>query len=499
VRPARTVSCPLCGHAWPARTSRFCGRCGEALRAVAGARPRRRSSRATVVAGGAGLISVALFGVAGLGSTLADAVAARPEPQVELPAASELPQQRGLTAEEARAALAPFDPDRLRCEPEGCERWRLDLPVGVEDVGRLGELLVLQLDDELVAIEAASGERRWTAPLDPEGRVARRGDLGRPRLLAADDIHLGVGHESGDLQVLDRDGQLRWSARLPPPSWIWELHVLEDVLVTVGPPPSPAEGSTQLHAFDISDGSPRWSQVVRDVIPPLHDLLAITEDGTLVRLAPETGEITADFGEASWASPLTDRLLLIWQDSGPETARVVGTERGERLLGFEGMVETILEGDDATFLQVQVDRLPPEREIVALEADGQVRWRRTVPLDLRERCCAALVMTDDGGLFVAEPEGAGRVLDASTGADRPHLDPPPIPVGDWWTGKVSIRHDDDRQMTITDASGSARITSKMAWLLLDDPVVLASQDGLLGVDLVSPPVGPRPPTRLPAS
>jgi outer membrane protein assembly factor BamB len=497
VRSVATVSCPSCGRAWPARTSRFCGRCGDALTLGQDLRPRRRLPRGAVIAGTLGVAAAALAGMTAVGAQVVDAVSARPDPEVELPRSSEIPAQRGLTGQEAEAALAPFDPDRLRCEPAGCERWRLDLPEGVDDAVRFGDLLVLQTEGELVGLELTSGERRWEVTLDDvDGDAAS--DRTGTRLSAVGDDHLVIAGETGDLQVFDQEGRRRWQVPAPSPAWIWEVHAVAGVVLTVGPPPSPALGSTQLHAFDVRDGTPRWSTVVNELVHADDQLLAITDDEQLVRLDPESGAVVASLGGAAWAAPLTEDLLLLWHPDSDLTT-VVDADDGAPHLTLDGAIDTTLEGDGTVFLQVQDVQRPDEREIVALGLDGELRWRRRVPLDLRGGCCPGLAATDEGELFVADPDGGGWLLDQTTGADRPHRDLPPIPPGDWWTGNLAVQHGPGGQLRLTGADGSALVPTPTAWLLLDEPVVLAGRGGLLAVDLLPPPVGPRPPTRLPAS
>jgi outer membrane protein assembly factor BamB len=494
VRPAATVSCEDCGRSWPARTSRFCGRCGQALRPAAADRRRSWSRRASVLAV-VSLLAVAVSGLVGVGVRFAGALADRPVASVELPPASTSPLQRGLTGDEAAAALAPFDPDRLRCEPAGCERWRLDVPGGIDGAARLGELLVLQLDQQLVAIDTASGERRWSAPLDaPGGEAPARPGQREPRMMAADDGHLALARSAGDLRVIDRAGRHRWSVPAPAPAWIWEVRLVGDVVVTVGPPPSPADGSTAVHAFDVEDGSPRWTRFVQGLTH--HDeLFAHLGDDVLARLDPGTGEVVERYTGATALTPLGHGLVLL-TDEVAQRSWVVAAGDGDPRATFEGLLETHLDTADHVYALLVPDGRGPDRELVAIAADGTPRWQRTI--DLGDSCCPTLALTDDGALYVRRSSGAGQVLDAETGADRPHRDPAPVPAGDWWTGNVAITYGEVGRMTLASATGSVQVLGEDAWLVLDDPVVFASREALLGVDPIPPPVGPRPPTRLPA-
>jgi hypothetical protein len=499
VRPAATITCPVCTGSWPARTSRFCGRCGEPLRhATEPPAPPRR--RVLPLAGGVLLALLLSAGLAAAGFELPSSAGSRPVPEVDLPTAGELPVQRGLTGEEARAALAPFDPDRLRCEPTGCERWRLEVPGGADDVAHLGELLVFQSDQQLVAIDAHTGERRWTAPLlAPDGEGPAPRGLNDTRMLVANDEVLVVARETGDLRVIDLDGRHRWRAPPPPPAWIWTVEVVADVVLTVGPPPSAEDGGVALHAYAVHDGSPRWSAVVRDLQGTYdHGLLVVTEDRLLAQLDPADGEVVATYEGATWANHLGAGFLALGGNDPDQPSWVADTQ-GRRLLEFAGHVETSLLEGETLYLFVRRHDQPSMGELVALGVEGGGGWTREFVLEHRSSCCPALALTDDGALYLHDPRRAGRVFDAATGADRPHRDPPPIPAGDWWTGNVSVQHGPAGELILTSTSGTARFPSGQAWLLHDDPVVLATRDGLIGVDLVPPPMGPRPVTRLPAS
>jgi outer membrane protein assembly factor BamB len=498
VRPAATVTCPVCTGTWPARTSRFCGRCGEALSpATQAATPPRR--RRALLAGGFVLAALLSTALTAAGLQLSSTATSRPEPEVDLPTAG-LPVQPGLTGEEARAALAPFDPDRLRCEPVGCERWRLETPGGADYVAHLGELLVFQSDQQLVAIDAQTGERSWTAPLHaPDGEGPAPPGLDDTRMLAANDEFLVVARETGELRVIDLEGRHRWRAPPPPPAWIWSVEVVADVVLTVGPPPSAQDGNVALHAYAVRDGSPRWSAVVRDLQGTRDDgLLVLTQDRMLAQLDPSGGEVVATYEGATWADHLGEGFLALG-GSDPDQPSWVADTGGRRLLEFEGHVETALLEGETLFLFVRRHDRPSVGELVALWVDGEERWRRELTMEYRSSCCPALTVTDDGAVYLHDPRSAGRLVDAATGADRPHRDPPPIPAGDWWTGNVSLEHGPAGELIVADRHGRAQVPSGQAWLLHDDPVVLATRDGLIGVDLVPHPVGPRPPTRLPAS
>jgi hypothetical protein len=501
----RTVACPACERRWPSPTSRWCGWCGTPLGTAAPPPPSGRGAarlRLGVLAA-AGALTVAAVGAqlatfVGPGSGGGD-------PEIALPGPSGLVPSGGLSAEEAEAAIAPFDDARLRCEPDGCERWRLDLPQGsVGEARRLGDLLVLHRDGRLQALDLWTGEQRWTTPLDVRGDGPSRRGLHEPRMIATGASHIVVARQSGDLHVIDQHGRSTWSGQLPEPSWIWDVHVVGDVVVTHGPPPSPSDGTTMLHAYSLVHGVPRWSKAVDELLysegspfapPSARDLLARI-DGDIVRLDPSDGEVLVTFGDAAWATRAGARMLALWDDTEHVT-RLVDERTGEQLQVVEGTVETAMTASDGTTYLLVTSYDTVQRELVAVGDDDQLRWRRPVLRDRRDRCCLALLETQDGAIYVHQPPMDGQVVHPDDGSDLPRRDPPPIPAGEWWTGSIAVHHLDGGY-SLRSTDGAASVLSTDSWLLLDDPVVIGSSRGLLAIDLVAPPVGGRPPTRLPA-
>jgi hypothetical protein len=130
----RQLTCPGCGDDWPSPPARFCGRCGEPLDVTSG--PRRSTSGTTEPNGrwspirSFGVRRVALVCTAALVIASVATAAFRgvefeqaggPDGSVELP--DELGAPARLS-DEQRDALAGFDPERLHCDPAGCEAWR---------------------------------------------------------------------------------------------------------------------------------------------------------------------------------------------------------------------------------------------------------------------------------------------------------------------------------------------------------------------------------------
>jgi hypothetical protein len=504
VRRAGTSRCPACGTGWPTRTSRFCGRCGAPMAPMAHREPSGRWRPllgqtlvvlvlAAVVAAPAAL---ALTGAGGLPTFLRSAH----ELDVEVPRGGRV--QAGLQGDDARAALAPWDPHRLRCEPVGCERWRLDVDGGADEVLAFGDLLVVRTGDRFVALDATTGTHRWSLPVavddDPFG-AQRRPPETHPSILASDDTRLVVGSGSSDLRLVAPDGTVRWRTSLAPPSWIWGAALTDELVVTIGPPPSPAEGGVLLRALDSSDGTDRWTAVVQELFDwSGGQLLVALEDGSMARLDPADGEVAVVYGPASWGNALGDELLLLWHhdDGAPSAVEVVRASDGTRLLRIEGNVDEHLVHDGTIVLQAHLPGPPAERTIIALREDGAVRWERSVPTTVVPTCCTMLAIDADERLHLVEQDGHHVALDLATGAELPGVPPREVAPHSWVDGDLTVTyHRDGEELLLSSPRGTARVPSGAGWLVHHDPPVVVGRDGLLGIELVGPPPSPTAPAR----
>jgi hypothetical protein len=189
MRGRSTRTCRTCDAVWHEREARFCGTCGGNLTAprdprtsqaptspVPGRRWRRDRgpSRGTVTA----LVLVLLVGAALATSLLADGSTARlpgfqravEEAEIAAPDPAAGAERLGDRDPDQAATLRDaVDPGRLRCEPDGCEVWRLAgvhaVPWGLGDAisgGRLAQVV----GEDVVVLEVGSGHEvlRVTLP-----------------------------------------------------------------------------------------------------------------------------------------------------------------------------------------------------------------------------------------------------------------------------------------------------------------------------------------------
>jgi hypothetical protein len=483
---------------WPTRTSRFCGRCGTPLAPPAD--PARHPLVAltgptlvvlVLAAMVATPVALALSGTASVPSFLQQA----PDLAVDVPRGEQV--SPGLQGAEARAALAPWDPNRLHCEPAGCERWRVDLEGGVEEVIPFGEHVVVRIGERIVALDASTGAWQWAVPVAPED--SRTGAFPRPprthpSILAADDTRLVLGSGTSDLRLVGPDGTLRWDARLALPFWIWGAALTDELVVTVGPPPSPADGGVQLRALETTDGTDRWTTVVHELLDwSGGQFLVALEDGSVARLDPADGEVAVVYGPTGWAQAVGGSFVLLGHhhDGVVGTSALVRASDGSPVFTIEGNIDQHLVHGDTIVLHVHQPGPPAFRAVVALGDDGSVRWEHVVPSTVVPGCCPMLTADTEGRLHVVEEGGRHVVLDLATGDELSTVDPRPNAPHRWSHGDLTVTfHREGEQLQLSTPRGSATIPSGYGWVVRADPPVVVGPNGLLGVELVGPPPAP---------
>ena len=495
----RQLRCSSCGDSWERATARFCGSCGAVLHANGttgrtngttgrtngttgrdrlgpeGAAADRVSPQVLVLGG---LVVLAVVGALltveidlGTPRTADDGVA--------LPDELDAPAQ--LTPDQ-RESLERFEPDRLRCEPHGCEVARLHLDTAaalvVVDHGRLvvldGTVLRMRSLDHLSVRprtdHEASVEQMTSEVTGGAGASRRRDpptnaydrDLADLRELAG---HLDVAATPPEALTVLADGSviLRWFDRLvrldDDGTLRWELtgedrtfrhlEVVDDRLLvlrddlpwpggTTGPRSAP--DPVLATVLDPDDGQELWSRYTlspRDVMG--DGLLVTTVDGSIEMLEMATGESRWRRSRAS-----SDRLQ---STSGPwlilthhNRATLIDPRTGDEVAVRENaaLLTPLRPIDDlwvAAWLEGSLGGGGTiDVALVALDDQGTERWR--VPLRSLGggACCPAAIPWGDDTLAVFDPGGPAPqwlLVDTPSGGlvgrpekDRPHL---PLP------------------------------------------------------------------------
>jgi outer membrane protein assembly factor BamB len=408
--------------------------------------PTRRRTTAGV---GLALAGVVVLGVAfdvpgrlGPGALAAGAPPA--DPQVELPrpdpgtaagsATSPSPGVAGRT-DELRPGASP-DGDRAladpgpRCEPSGCIAWRwLADGTGSPRLAVADDLVLLADPNGVTGIDPATGFARWSTALPDLVPIATDGtpvvDLtGRIHLTMAFGGDVVVVATPNRVVALERTtGERRWLARST--GWsVWDVHVLDEVVVLSGSTNGGANPGPRLVALDLHDGSERWDHHATDVVDVSGPAVVVGgPDGALVGLEP------AD-GSERWRLEL-DRTRGITREgpwlitAGTAGHRLLDPASGDELASFDRFLAHAVTEVDGLYVTVLLPgdvprtrrRADPTPELVALRPDGEVVWRTPYGFAAPWRCCSAIVPWD-GGVAVIGRDGTYEVRDVRTGALR---------------------------------------------------------------------------------
>ncbi len=402
-RGSGTTVCGRCDAAWASRSARFCGRCGARL--ATDASPDRSSDRSSGPDGGGSrrpLVVGALAAILVIGGVVAATAGTDwleevgtddrgAEGDVDLPGRDE------LTPGEAPETPPPGDGVRgeqeLGCEPEGCELWRREVPPGqllvteellvvvhrhpspptpAEDLESAAAEPSIEVAD-LVALDPATGDERWSHHLEVEGVASELDASGSSFSLAYDEALL---FSLGDVVIHhDLDApEVRWSQGFGHPvHWtaragehlVVGAHLdrpaddveesLESLGIDVVLPSSvddegspgeeqdpssggveepegswPMQGSQLLTVADAETGERRFATVSARGSAAGSNLVVVREGGT-----PEAVALDPTSGEEVWR-----RAMRVPQEEGwPQTLRIISDDRV--LLEVEGGVEVV--------------------------------------------------------------------------------------------------------------------------------------------------------------
>lgn len=454
-----TATCPRCDAIWRTETARFCGDCGGPLQTTTHREPDPPRPWVRVALGL--VVTVALVGAAfAVGGNSSFRVPQRgADPAVELEPGDLAPEGAPLTDAERAEALAPFDPDRLRCEPEGCERWRVEFPTDpaqpvhaavVDDL-----VVVVAAGAEVRAYDLDSGDERWRAAW-PGATDPPPTSMGQAWVQSADgDVIVVSWLVSGHVHALDTAGRTLWHAS-GVTGGRGHITPLGNVVVFIEPTGEVIETETEtsqgdvttsvtmlddLRVRDAATGTLLWEARSVD-LRAWGDGAFVTTDGTTTSLLDaRTGEERArrELPDLGWLQMTGDTVLHQpehdtgnWQLLAGESLEVVA-EIGR----FDSLMPT--QDGSALVGQNRGDRDTGDR-ILVFETDGTLRWEHELsfPAGSIASCCAQV----EGDVLVLPP-AAGTTsplrFDLADGSRLSDLPPRPgaVPApeggtGTWW-------------------------------------------------------------------
>lgn len=463
MRTSGAVQCPACDATWTAGAARFCGDCGEALAPTTTRTPEVSGSWTRLAVGLAAAI-VVIGGAFAVGGGSAFRLPARSVvPAVEVDPEA-VPLEGEPLSDAARAeALAPFDPDRLRCEPEGCERWRVDVPsspTGMLHGAVAGDLVVTATRGEVHAYDLDTGAPQWQTAWPDTADPPTSSDLAFVQ--AVDEARIVVTWpRSGHAMALDPQGAPLWHLHEPMPA-SGNLSTWEDDVVVVsrssgeeiaGPGQANAYWTLEdIRALDPLTGAALWEEAsitIRAVAPGrmiVHDgqTARVLESRTGDELGRRALPITTLF------RPFDGGVLAREVDRGPWQLLDLDSLEVVAELGRFDRIQPSLDGSVLVGLRRGEDDTGDTIEV--FEPDGTPRWQHELsfPAGSLAVCCATpevdgddLVLTpaagtpaplrfdlSDGTRLEASPAGPGSaprpgpVLGTvDRPRDRRHLEP----------------------------------------------------------------------------
>ncbi|HSK23928.1 MAG TPA: PQQ-binding-like beta-propeller repeat protein [Egicoccus sp.] len=437
----------------------------------------------------------------------------RPDPTVEL--ADEngedvVAQGEPLSADERAALLAPFDPNRLRCEPEGCEVWRIDFGRSATDreVGIFGDLVISTVGETITAFDVATGEEVWQR--DWPATDAQRSRGWTVMLSADDDLLVMVRPESGHLLGLRGDGTVAWQEHEPRPMQNFQLA--GGVLLTsqLERPGRRTAGdgevtfpSERIVAHDAATGAHLWERTNTSLMSSSAAVTVAREGGDGIALDPVDGSVRArrELATDVWLYALGQVVLLFTQE-GTTGVLTTDLEPIPELAGLTDLQPISRNGQPLTgYSNGRVDFLVGIRRdeddgsvrIVTADAAGRVLWEVEPPptAGTPTTCCRDPRLTADAlALTMArDSDGPQEVwfdLDDGTVVEpRDDVPPPPAVNNAWWlTPSVAIEQRTDG-VRLHDDGAVLDVLGEGAWPLTHRPLyVFTNGRSLLGVQPV---------------
>ncbi|TVR34151.1 MAG: hypothetical protein EA388_09780 [Nitriliruptor sp.] len=532
--------CRSCAATWDDATARYCGRCGAQLpgrvRAASARHHRTTTARWTGGPGRPAALALSLLAVAvvvGGAATVLSAGEPAPtgEREVVLPAPEELPAPG---SPDQPLAAGPALPAASACEPDGCALW--EAATGPGEVTVTSQRTVYHVQPtELTRLDASDGRIEWRRSLlDREGADA----TGHPAVFPLDhDLLLLAFGRRGEVEFRwTGDGKLLWQTQVHA-SFVSSARLVGGVVVIAG---ASAEGrradgppaSSFVTGIDRETREVLWRREVDTLVGEAGALTLVRDlGGRLAGLDAATGEPRWSMGVDPAAAILPgERFVVV---AGSRSIGVIDGQTGDRShtidrpAGADGRVErygellTIRAGTgidpssrsradlmtvDVTRAEAPVERFPRAGGVVHLEdglvivtqqgaaldlhrldAQGREVWAREIEL-ADPTCCWRIepsAMTDALVVVPPRPDREPiRVLSTQDGTTRSSFrlsaelrENPDLR----WIGPVAMRFDEQHTI-LAGPAGEVRLPGRATVVSAQDPLLLATTDGLVAID-----------------
>ncbi len=264
-----------------------------------------------------------------------------------------------------------------------------------------GSVFVAGYDNNVYALDKASGAKRWTAAI---------GDRARPSPAFADG-RVYVASWDGNVYALDaRSGQERWKTKTPGDNSFPVSPVAADQTVYFGT----TDGYVQ--ALDAASGEPRWKTPTTgaaNAAPTVADgVLYIGTEGHVYALDAPTGTVrwSKEIGGQVWSSPaVADGRVFLGNDDHWVYALDAGSGEMQWKTPTGGAVYSSPAAVGALIYLGSDDK-----NVYALDAgSGEVRWKTPTGGQVHSSPAVA-----DGAVYVGSFDGFLYALGATDGAVR---------------------------------------------------------------------------------
>ena len=299
-------------------------------------------------------------------------------------------------------------------------------------------------------------------------------------------------------------GETRWTDR---GTWVVGIDSEHLLLWLDGTP-------ERIVAIDLASGDRRWEREVERhgfrPVPIEDGRAAIVEDRQVHVLDIRSGDVDAtlelDFDPHVMTTFVGDMLLVV-EDPGPSGPAPRKAELHDladldaQPWRFDELVNTVVLRDGWATSHWEWERLVAEglvfltqdddvARVEMLDADGSSRWWTRVPLP-GGACCARLHAGHDASTVILAPpdaeEGLPQVLSTETGAVIDSLDAPPSDLDEppmWFRGLAmyGVAGQGERELVLAGPAGHVRV-SGAGFPLSGAPIpVLQGERGLIAID-----------------